>query len=135
MIGTRFAGGYGIFTGLMMLALWTMLLSTGQMPELQTAPIETGFHLVNETTTALLLIVAGIAVLRNRPWGPPLYRFAAGMLLYASITAGGYYGQAGEPVVTAILLTVAAIGVLCAILVGRGQPTTAPTTGRRRRAG
>ncbi|MFZ5826738.1 MAG: hypothetical protein ACOY94_20810 [Bacillota bacterium] len=132
MSARRLAGGYGIFVGLMMLALWTMLLSTGQVPELETEPVNTTFHLVNEGTTALLLIMAGVGLLRDRSWGQPLFLFATGMVVYATITAAGYYGEAAKWAMSAMLLIVTLLGVICALLLVRPQPGTGPRQQRRR---
>ena len=92
----RLLGAYAIGVGLAIFGLWVALLGTGQVPELRTAPIEIGYHLVAEGLTAVLLLVAGIAVLRGSSLADRLLAFSLGMLLYTVVNSAGYYGQLGE---------------------------------------
>jgi hypothetical protein len=89
-------GWYGIAVGLLMLAQWTLFLATGNVPELKTEPLRIAFHLTGEFTTAIGLMVGGIALLKGRPWAVSVYLVAAGMLLYTVIVSPGYFAQQGQ---------------------------------------
>jgi hypothetical protein len=92
----KFAAWFGIIVGALMLAMWTFFLGTGQVPELVTEPYRIALHLAGEFATAIALIIAGIALLKNTNWGRSLYFVAAGMLLYTLIVSPGYYAQQGQ---------------------------------------
>jgi len=92
----RFSGWYGIAVGSMMLAQWAVFLATGNVPELQTELLRIAFHLVGEFTTAVGLIVSGIALLKGKPWAAGVYLVAAGMLLYTVVVSPGYFAQQGQ---------------------------------------
>jgi hypothetical protein len=61
----RFPAWYGIIVGILMIAQWTFSILSGGVPEFQTEPWRIGFHLTAEFSTAILLILGGIAVLRG----------------------------------------------------------------------
>jgi hypothetical protein len=76
--------------------MWSMLILTGQVPEMATKPVEIMLHLLAEFTTALLLIGGGIALLKKIKIGYNLNLVALGMLLYTLIVSPGYYLQRGD---------------------------------------
>lgn len=118
-----FAAWYGIIVGTLMLAQWTFFLSTGNVPELQTEPLEIWFHLAGEFVTALGLLTSGIALLRRQRWGRWLYLVSVGMVIYSEIVSPGYFAQQGQwafVVMFAVLLTGAVWSV--AALVHRSGP-------------
>ena len=92
----RFASFYAIAVGVLMLGQWGFFLLAGMVPELQTAPLEIGFHLSAEMLTAMALITAGMGTLRGKRWGTTLYLIAAGMLLYTVINSAGHFAQQGQ---------------------------------------
>ncbi len=47
--------------GALMLMQWLFFLATGNVPELETAPVSISFHLAIEFMTALALIVTGLS--------------------------------------------------------------------------
>ncbi len=71
-------------------------------------------HLAAEAATALLLIVAGVGLLREVAWAPSLYLVAGGMLLYTLIVSPGYFAQRGEWAPVA-MFAVLLVGALLAI--------------------
>jgi hypothetical protein len=79
-----------------MIGLWTLLLATGQVPELEAGQRDILFHLVAELLAATALLVAGSAVLRRHALGPTLSAFALGALLYTSVNSSGYYADSGD---------------------------------------
>ena len=70
MKANRFSALTAICIGALMAAMWIFFLAAGQVPELQTRPMEIVLHLVAEFTTGVLLVVAGISglqALHRRP--------------------------------------------------------------------
>ena len=61
----KFPAWYGILVGLLMIAQWAFSILAGDVPEFQTAPWEIALHLAAEISTALMLIIGGIAALRS----------------------------------------------------------------------
>lgn len=100
-----------IGVGAAMLGLWSVLLGTGAVPELETAPYEIGYHLVTEVGTALALLGAGLGLLRHAPLATRLYPVALGMLLYTVINSAGYYARRGDVAMVG-LFTVLTVGTL-----------------------
>lgn len=92
----QIAAGFAVVVGVLVLGMWTVLLATGQVPELRTAPLEIGVHLLAEVLTATFLIGSGIAVSRRTARSTTALAFAMGMLLYTVVNSAGYYANAGE---------------------------------------
>lgn len=110
----KFSAWFSIVVGVAMLGQWAVFIATGQVPELRTEPIRIAFHLVGEATTALTLLVAGVSLLRHRPWAAKLGLFGLGMLAYTVIVSPGYFAQRGEwpfVVMFAVLLVLTAIAL------------------------
>lgn len=87
----------------------------GQVPELQTEPLRIAFHLAAEGVTAVLLILAGLGLLRSRPRSRSLGLVALGSLVCTSIVSPGYFAQLGQwPLVAmfAALLMLAVASIL-----------------------
>lgn len=84
---------YSITIGVAMIAMWTVLWSTGAIPEITTRPWEMAMHLTAEFTTAGLLIVSGVGLLAGAHWAGRINVFASGMLVYTLIQSPGYYLQ------------------------------------------
>ena len=87
---------YAIIVAIAMLGLWAMLLTAGEVDELDDAPLEVAYHLAAEVATAALLLVAAVGLLQVKPWAPPVFFLAAGMLLYTVIVSAGYYAERGD---------------------------------------
>lgn len=101
----RFTGWYSIIVGILMLAQWGFFISTGQVPEFQTAPWSIAFHLAGEAATALALIISGAGLLRGAAWARTVSFVALGMLTYTVIVSPGYFAQQGVwPLVGMFLL-------------------------------
>jgi hypothetical protein len=92
----RLLGWFQLLSGAAMIGLWTLLLATGQVPELETGQRDILFHLLAELLAATALLVAGAAVLRRHERGPTLSAFALGALLYTSVNSAGYYADSGD---------------------------------------
>jgi hypothetical protein len=92
----KFPAWYGIIVGCLMIAQWAASILSGSVPEFQTEPWRIGFHLVSEFSTALMLILGGIAVLRSASWGRTVLLIGLGMVIYSEIVSPGYFAQLGQ---------------------------------------
>jgi hypothetical protein len=84
-----------VIVGVLMAAQWFGFLVTGSVPELHTQPVAIGFHLVAEAATAVLLVIAGVGLLRGLATAPRVGSIAVGMLIYTVINSAGYFGEQG----------------------------------------
>lgn len=110
----KFSTWYAILVGLLMIAQWIFSILSGGVPEFNTAPWEIAFHLAAELSTALALIIGGIAALKSVPRASQVLLVALGMVIYSEIVSPGYFAQLGQwPLVAmfALLLLGAAIAV------------------------
>ena len=87
---------FAIVVGLIMLAQWSFLLISKQIPELDNEPVRIWFHILAEGMTALSLIVSGIALIRGLYWAIRVYHVSVGMLFYTAIVSPGYFAQKGD---------------------------------------
>ncbi len=92
---SRTAALFAILMGSLMLGTWTVLLFTGQVPELVTKPFEAVLLLAAEFLTAFALIGGGYGLLSNRKWALRVTLVALGMLLYCVIFSIGVFAQQG----------------------------------------
>lgn len=98
-----------------MIGLWAVLLTTGQVPELQTARLQIAYHLAAELlTAAAALLVTGLGTVTGRSWAGRGYLVALGMLLYTVINSAGYYAELGDASMVGVfgILTVLTLGSL-----------------------
>ena len=89
----KFPAWYGILVSLLMLAQWTFSIVAGGVPELQSAPWEIAFHLAAEMSTAVVLLIGGIAALRSVAWAKQVLLLGLGMVMYSEIVSPGYFAQ------------------------------------------
>ena len=110
---------YCLLVGLSIVSLWTGLLIGGEVPELQSDPVGIATHLIAESMTALALVSAGLAMLKDWRWSASLRHLALGLLLYSTVSSLGYYlgRPGGEPFVALFLLLISA--TLLILLAGR----------------
>ena len=92
----KFAAWYGIVVGFGMIAQWAFSIVSGGVPEFQTEPWRIAFHLAAEFSTALMLIISGIATLKSIPWGKTAMLMGLGMVIYSEIVSPGYFAQLGQ---------------------------------------
>lgn len=110
----RFVAWFCIVTGVGMLLQWGISLAGGQVPELNSEPRRIAFHLAGEGLTAVLLIISGAGLLRNKSWAKSISLVALGMLLYTVIVSPGYFAQLGQwpmVVVFAVLLILTVLSI------------------------
>ena len=82
---------YTILIGISIIMLWTMLITTNQVIEIETETMRITYHIVAEILTAAMLIIAGVGLLTKQKWGFELYLISLGMLFYTVIASAGYY--------------------------------------------
>lgn len=85
-----------VIIGILMLFQWLFFLATGNVPELETAPVSISFHLAIEFITAAALIVTGISLRASSQKWLILSAFAQGMLTYTVVNSPGYFAQSGD---------------------------------------
>lgn len=82
--------------GLSIVFQWGFFILSGNVPELQSAPVSIAFHIIIELATAAALISAGIMLsdksVKSKHWAV----FAQGMLCYTVVNSAGYFAQAGD---------------------------------------
>jgi hypothetical protein len=82
---------YSVTMGVAMFVFWSVAWANGSIPELLLKPWEMVMHLTAEFTTAVLLIISGLAMLLGAQWALRVNVFASGMLVYSLIQTPGYY--------------------------------------------
>lgn len=92
----RIVAGYCIFIGILITGLWVMLISTGQVPYLDTPQLEIKIHIATELITAWSLILGGVSILKDWKMKRFLPYVSQGMLLYSILNSSGYYLDLGE---------------------------------------
>jgi hypothetical protein len=92
----KYSAWYGILVGFLMIVQWGFTIITGGVPEFKTTPWAIGFHLAAEMSTALVLIIAGIALLKSVSWGKQLLLTGLGMVMYSEIVSPGYFAQQSQ---------------------------------------
>jgi hypothetical protein len=92
----KFPAWYGIVVGFLMIAQWTFSILSGGVPEFETEPWRIAFHLAAEFSTALLLIVGGVAALKSVTWARQVLLLGLGMVVYSEIVSPGYFAQLGQ---------------------------------------
>ena len=111
----KFPACYGILTGFLMIAQWSVSILSGGVPEFQSEPWRIAFHLAAEFSTAITLIVGGLAVLRSIAWSKQVLILGLGMVIYSEIVSPGYFAQLNQwafVVMFAVLLLGAAIAII-----------------------
>jgi hypothetical protein len=112
----KFTAAYSIIIGIAMIGMWLTLITTDQVPEINTEPIRITYHLIGEFLTAILLLIGGFSLFTNRGWGFHVFLISMGMLLYTVIVSAGYYGQKEDMIMVGVftifqVLTVLLIGL------------------------
>ena len=112
----KFSAWYAILVGFLMIAQWIVSILSGGVPEFKTEPWRIGFHLAAEMSTALMLIVGGIAALRSSVWAKQILSVGLGMVIYSEIVSPGYFDLLGIRVLRGRIQDVA-------VDLRRGSPT------------
>jgi hypothetical protein len=92
----KFPAWYGILVGFLMIAQWVFSILAGGVPEFENAPWKIAFHLAAEMSTAVVVILGGIAALRSVTWSKPILLLGLGMVIYSEIVSPGYFAQLNQ---------------------------------------
>lgn len=107
-----------IGVGLSIAGAWSTLLIRRQVPELAAGLPSIRFHLTAELIACAGLLVGGIGMLFEQPWGTPIAAVALGMALYATTNSAGYFADLQRrPVVIVFLVLAGIIGAAVAALI------------------
>lgn len=110
----RVSAIFTILVGLLMMGMWGTLISTGQVPYLDTPQMEIKLHILTEMLTALALVLGGVSVLRDWKRLTKLHYISQGMLIYAIINSSGYYIDRGETAMAGMFV-VLLVGTLASL--------------------
>lgn len=113
----KFAAIFSIIVGVGMIGQWMMSYINKQIIELKTEPIRILFHIAAEMVTTICLIIGGVGLLLNLPWGIPVFLVAMGMLFYTSIVSPGYFAQKGNWLWLGMFVVIIIIGLISIFLV------------------
>ena len=105
---------FSIVVGAALCGIWTALLVSGSVADLQERPALIITHLISEFLTAGFLIAGGIFILRKKRFALRVFLLAQGLLMYSSLNAGAYYADNGG--LQATFLAVFAVSFLLALL-------------------
>lgn len=92
----KLVSAYSVLVGVMMAVMWSAFAIMGEIPELDTRPVEIAFHLAAEFITAGALIAGGLGLAAGKTWGYPLNVAGLGMLAYTVVVSPGYYAESGD---------------------------------------
>lgn len=129
--GRLLRAGYVLLVGAFMIVFWTGLAFTDGIPELDTAPVEIGYHLLAELLTAGVLVAAGLGILRGYGWGHRLYPVALGLLLYTVINSAGYYAAFGNVPMVGMFTTLTVATLFLVVDHVRGKDASPERAGGR----
>jgi hypothetical protein len=113
----KFPAWYAILVGLLMIIQWTFTILSGGVPEFRSEPWRIAFHLAAEFSTALILIISGIATLKSAAWGKTAILVGLGMVIYSEIVSPGYFAQRGQWALVAMFGVLLIGAVASAILL------------------
>lgn len=114
---------FEIVVGIAIVGLWTLLLATGQVPQIAAGDREIWFHLAAESVTSVLLIGAGLALLSELTGtSTAASGLALGALLYTTIASPGYYADRRDRGPVAIFAVLVAATVAAAITLVASAP-------------
>lgn len=117
MKGRRLIAGFEIGVGAMMILMWAFFFLTGQIPELESKPVEIGLHLAAESATAIVLLFGGWALWKKQNEAVQVSLFGLGMLAYTLIVSPGYYLAQGVLVGGLMFFLLLALDLWCAAIL------------------
>ncbi len=115
------AGIFAVILGSSMLGQWNMFYLSGNIPELKTEPVYFAFHITLEVITALILIAAGIGLLKEWKWGKNLFLIGMGMVFYAMVNAAGYFAQQGKVMFIVVFAALVVAGAVITVGLLRSE--------------
>ena len=118
----RYVALYNILVGLMMTGMWIMLISTGQVPYLDTPQVEIKLHIITEVATAFSLILGGVSIIKEWAVRHTLPYVSHGMLLYTIMNSSGYYIDLGDTAMVAMFSVLLVCTIVSLIVYSRENP-------------
>jgi hypothetical protein len=92
----KFAGAFSLTLGIVMAAAWAYFMVTG-WTSFWNQPTTLSIHVLTELLSSVMLVAAGIGMLRSWSRGPALFMIANGSLLFTTMLALTAYGMTGHP--------------------------------------
>lgn len=80
-----------LLIGILNLVTWTILITSGKVTDFSETPISYIFHWISEFSTAILLVVSGLLLIRKHPMQQNVLSLALGCLIMAIGGAFAYY--------------------------------------------
>ncbi|MEA3334740.1 MAG: hypothetical protein U9R25_02450 [Chloroflexota bacterium] len=112
-----FSAVFALIVGISMIGMWSFLLLTKQVPELETEPLHIRFHIAAEFVTAIALVAGGVGLLTGQSWSQWLYLVAIGMLFYTVIVSPGYYAEKDEWPIVAMFAVILVLALASLVLI------------------
>lgn len=100
---------YSILIGLAVIGMWAVILTSKELPE---GKLELAFHLYAEFAMAVICLVSGVMMLRNKKFSRLTNMGGLGMVTYSTINAAGYYGQKGDQGMMVLFIVLAVLTIL-----------------------
>lgn len=86
------SAAYFVFVGILIIFTWIILISSGEVTELDSQPISMGFHLFSEAILSLVLILSGALLFIKKKYAACLFFLSLGLLSCSVVHAGlAYY--------------------------------------------
>lgn len=105
----KLIGGYSILLGLSVIIMWIQIIMNESIPEGKT---EMSFHLFSEFLMALLCLLSGFLLIRQKPKGQITNATAHAMALYSLINAIGYYAERNEKNMVVLFIILAIVSFI-----------------------
>jgi uncharacterized membrane protein len=106
---TKPIGYYSIFLGISVIVMWVYIPLNETIPEGKT---EMSFHLFSEFLVALLCLLSGFLLIRQKPKGQITNATAHAMALYSLINAIGYYAERNEKNMVVLFIILAIVSFI-----------------------
>ena len=88
----RISGLFQTLIGVEILAIWSLILIQGEVPELEAEPWKIVMHILAELFTGSILLISGLNIL-IRAKKLRIFHLSMGALIYTLIASPGYYAH------------------------------------------
>ena len=106
-----------IIIGIGIIGLWIMLLSTDQVPEIETALAEIIMHIIIEVMMGIMAIISGIFLIKGLKYYKELCLLTNGLLIYSVVNSSGYYLQSSNFAMVVMFVVILAFSIYTTILL------------------
>lgn len=111
-VNMKFVRITSLIIGLLMISQWIFFLTTGNVPELETARVSITFHIVIELITALMLMSIFFILKKNKRRFLFMAAYIQGMLGYTVVNSSGYFVQSGDFIFLLMFIILLAVSVI-----------------------